>query len=271
MEYKPVDWKQVPKDLDEAVERLKKDNADTAEHKMELEEWCSFPEKKATATIHMFSGMGIRNGWGLWLGSPLAIWFYENYGIAHADDMSGIIFTCLHRECNGVDWDVKGQACHYIDHWEKAGEQPTPPWLYPHVGGVYEGNFTGGTKAKVITLDEQNVGYATEHGGTIRVSIESFVDHCKAYIGYDETKKDGYEPDEQDDTAEEKYPSLEEQVITFVQGRLEHLMSHKDTADTNEVCALARLLYGDNMMHLVHIKPMVIDPRNDFQRAMDDA
>jgi hypothetical protein len=53
-------------------------------------------------------GLTIRNCWGLWGHSRLAKYFNE-LGIDHPDDMSGIILTSLWRELNHLPMDLAGQ------------------------------------------------------------------------------------------------------------------------------------------------------------------
>ena len=66
----------------------------------------------------MFNGMAMRNGLGLWTGSPLAQFFWDN-DIWHADDMSGVIFACFHRYLNGKPLKVAKEAKYYKKYWEK--------------------------------------------------------------------------------------------------------------------------------------------------------
>jgi hypothetical protein len=90
------------KNLDDVLAMLEKENAD------ELGE------------IHFGHGMRLRNELGLWGKNELTEWF-NSIGITHADDMSGIIYTSLHRKLNGKPIDLEGQVKFYQDYWKKMG------------------------------------------------------------------------------------------------------------------------------------------------------
>ena len=55
-----------------------------------LAEIDAMPSEKRMSQYHMGLGLGIRNNWGLWSGSPLAK-HMEELGFTHPDDMSGVI------------------------------------------------------------------------------------------------------------------------------------------------------------------------------------
>lgn len=69
--------------------------------------------------LHFGLGMGLRNSWGLWRGSRLAKYF-NDMGIHHPDDMSGIILTSYTRHLRGEPLDVAEQVAHYKKYWEDA-------------------------------------------------------------------------------------------------------------------------------------------------------
>jgi hypothetical protein len=100
----------IPKDLNEAIEAL-------ANHE-NIEFMLHCTEDEFLGQTHHGFGTGLRNGWGLWSGSVLAKWFNER-GIYHADDMSGIILTSSYRKASGVDIDLEGQIKNYRDFWEE--------------------------------------------------------------------------------------------------------------------------------------------------------
>ena len=72
------------------------------------------------ARFHLSLGMGLRNRWGLWGGSPLAQ-HLAGLGLRHPDDMSGLILTSFWRHLHGVPLDVEGQVAAYQRYWEAAG------------------------------------------------------------------------------------------------------------------------------------------------------
>ena len=69
---------------------------------------------------HFTIGMNIRNEWGLWNGGPLRDWF-NNIGIYHADDMSGIILTSYQRYLRGEDIGLDERVKHYQQYWVNLG------------------------------------------------------------------------------------------------------------------------------------------------------
>ncbi len=72
---------------------------------------------------HFGFGMSMRNGFGLWGDSDLAKWFKSN-GILHADDMSGIILTSLHRKVNNKPIELNKQINSYRVFWKGQGINP---------------------------------------------------------------------------------------------------------------------------------------------------
>ena len=72
------------------------------------------------AMFHHSFGRAMRNGWQLWLPEcPLHQWFKREYGLEHADDMSGMILKALRCRVVGAAFDGAKQAKIYHDHWEK--------------------------------------------------------------------------------------------------------------------------------------------------------
>lgn len=85
----------IPMDLPDCMRQL--DSILTPENK----EWIlSVEEKDFLARTHLALGMWIRNNWGLWAGSRLATYFDEQ-GIHHPDDMSGVILRCYYHYIRG--------------------------------------------------------------------------------------------------------------------------------------------------------------------------
>jgi len=105
----------IPKNLDEAI-----DDLINLAKKEDLEAFRDCIEDSATTQLHHGFGTTIRNNWGLWQENALTKYF-NSIGVFHADDMSGIIFTSLHRKLNGKDIDVEGQIKLYKYHWDSMG------------------------------------------------------------------------------------------------------------------------------------------------------
>lgn len=108
----------TPKTLDEAIDQL-----EALVSKEDIPGILKNGEVSFRAIYHMGMGRGIRNNWGLWTGGPLKDWFKDR-GIQHADDMSGIIFTCLYRKLAGLPRDLETQIEEYRAHWVKSGVDP---------------------------------------------------------------------------------------------------------------------------------------------------
>jgi len=60
--------------------------------------------------------------WQLWGGSRLSK-FFNDRGIYHPDDMSGIILDSYHRYLTGKDIKLDEQIKFYQDYWKKPNDQ----------------------------------------------------------------------------------------------------------------------------------------------------
>lgn len=107
----------VPINLEDAVATLKEGL--TADDIKEI--------KKDTfdaAKVHFTVGMMLRNEWSLWEKDTILVrWFKDNFGIDHADDLSGLILDCLVRDVQGLPRREKELAKRYINHWKSISEQ----------------------------------------------------------------------------------------------------------------------------------------------------
>ena len=104
-----------PKNLEEAVNYVISNDPS-----LELEKWAAMEEDDAVCGIHFHGGMKLRNDLELWHDSDLAKWF-NTIGITHPDDMSGIIFTSIHRRLNKKERELDKQVKFYQDFWKKNG------------------------------------------------------------------------------------------------------------------------------------------------------
>jgi hypothetical protein len=105
----------VPINLEDAVSILKEglDKDDIVEIKQ---------PNFQPSQVHLSIGMLLRNEWSLWDKSTICVvWFKKNYGIDHADDISGLILHCLCADIRGEPRKDKELAKRYIDHWKKIG------------------------------------------------------------------------------------------------------------------------------------------------------
>lgn len=98
----------LPANLDEAVDTF----IDYYKSVPDFHEIVKMNEKKFAAYAHHGSGQFIRNSWFLWWQPkhnypewpatiPPLVKYFNDRGIMHADDMSGIIITTAHRRMNG--------------------------------------------------------------------------------------------------------------------------------------------------------------------------
>lgn len=68
-----------------------------------------------------FTGMGIRNYYGLWHDNGLTRYFNNVLGVYHADDMSGILLDALWHRVHGKPYDPTPLIERYRKHWEQSG------------------------------------------------------------------------------------------------------------------------------------------------------
>lgn len=66
----------------------------------------AMPTEGCMIEYHFSLGLNMRNGWGLWAGSPLAQ-HLQQLGVTHPDDMSGAILKTFWRRRHGRDLWVK--------------------------------------------------------------------------------------------------------------------------------------------------------------------
>lgn len=114
-----------PKDLDDALAHiLSFFTPESAEFLKQYEN----DERGFLGQVHMFAGMGMRNDWYLWWWKdhtyeswpkkkPDIVDWFNRHEIYHADDMSGIILTSLHRRYFNRDLELNEQIKKYHEHW----------------------------------------------------------------------------------------------------------------------------------------------------------
>ena len=68
---------------------------------------------------HFDLGIGIRNSWGLWGGSPLSK-HMQQLGFTHPDDMSGAILETFWCKRHGKPFRLKERAAEYATYWDAA-------------------------------------------------------------------------------------------------------------------------------------------------------
>lgn len=104
----------IPKNLKQCFGELSKSS------NKDIIQFAREEESHAVAIRHHGVGTQMRNAWGLWRRNKLTKYF-NKLGIYHADDMSGIIFTSLHRYLNKRPIKLREQIKFYINYWKKLG------------------------------------------------------------------------------------------------------------------------------------------------------
>jgi hypothetical protein len=102
----------IPKDLDDCFAELEKRLSKRTVAKMKG------GSEEDMVKYHHGLGTWMRNKWGLWKGSRLSKWFNDK-GIRHPDDMSGIILDSFWRHLNEKPIKLDEQIKHYQDYWKK--------------------------------------------------------------------------------------------------------------------------------------------------------
>ncbi|WP_291725213.1 DUF6794 domain-containing protein [Bernardetia sp.] len=103
----------IPKNLEECFKQI--DSFWNDSTKLQVKEWT---EDEFIAKTHFGFGRWIRNNWQLWGGSRLSKYFNQ-MGIYHPDDMSGIILDSYHRYLLGKEIKLEEQVKSYQDYWNK--------------------------------------------------------------------------------------------------------------------------------------------------------
>ncbi|MFH1876715.1 MAG: DUF6794 domain-containing protein [Candidatus Omnitrophota bacterium] len=101
----------IPKDLEDCFKELRTMLAPAL-----IEEMKSGTESDMNK-YHRSLGMWLRNNWGLWSDSRLKKYF-NDIGIHHPDDMSGIILTSFWRHLNNKPIQLQDQISYYRQYWK---------------------------------------------------------------------------------------------------------------------------------------------------------
>lgn len=121
----------IPVDLPDCMLQL--DTILTLENKELIR---SLEEKDFLSRAHLSLGMWLRNNWGLWGDSRLATYF-EEQGIHHPDDMSGVILRCYYHYVKGekVNYqqilrEERQQEKQWAKQMEKNRQEEKERWEY---------------------------------------------------------------------------------------------------------------------------------------------
>lgn len=73
-------------------------------------------------SVHHSFGRSLRNDLNLWSNdNPVKLDAINNYGIAHADDISGLISAWIWAKVRNEDFNQLEHCKKYHDHWKKFG------------------------------------------------------------------------------------------------------------------------------------------------------
>jgi len=105
----------VPSTIERAVDHIVESLSDE-------EKQAIFEEPTTSWACHHTIGRYIRNEWSLWEpDSPLKRNAVETYGIAHADDISGLIIEWVFAKIKRREFDPIKHVQIYHEHWVAAG------------------------------------------------------------------------------------------------------------------------------------------------------
>jgi hypothetical protein len=104
----------IPKDLEDCFIQINKILPDSVKQSMLTQD-----EHHFTSNMHFGLGLWMRNNWGLWKGSRLSKYF-NDLGIYHPDDMSGIILDSYYRNSTGKEIKLEEQIKYYQNYWKVA-------------------------------------------------------------------------------------------------------------------------------------------------------
>lgn len=103
----------IPSTIESAVEQLVSSLTDDDKNEI---------AKMEATEVHFSVGRHIRNEWNLWAkDSPMKRDAVEQYKIAHADDISGLLCSWVFAKVNGNDFDPFNHCLEYHRHWANQG------------------------------------------------------------------------------------------------------------------------------------------------------
>ena len=103
----------IPKDLDDCFKQIDSFWSDSTKNIVR-----NMTEKQFCSRSHFGIGLWMRNNWQLWGGSRLSKYF-NDLGIYHPDDMSGIVLTSYYRYLTGKEIKLDKQIKFYQNYWKK--------------------------------------------------------------------------------------------------------------------------------------------------------
>lgn len=132
----------IPKDLEDCFVQINSFWNDST--KIQVKNW---EEREFVGKVHLGFGMWMRNNWQLWGGSRLSKYF-NDLGIYHPDDMSGIILNSYHRHLNDKEIKLEEKIKYYQDYWENSKKvelnRKQEEFLKFKIGDTLEFNYNKG-------------------------------------------------------------------------------------------------------------------------------
>lgn len=107
----------IPKDIEDCFVQINSFWNDST--KIKVKNW---EEKEFVGKAHLSFGMWMRNNWSLWGGSRLSKYF-NDLGVYHPEEMSGIILRSYHRHLNNIEIKLEEQIKFYQDYSENSKKQ----------------------------------------------------------------------------------------------------------------------------------------------------
>jgi type II secretory pathway component PulJ len=104
----------IPKNLEDCFSQINSFWNDSTKTQVK-----NMKEEEFTGKMHLGFGMWMRNNWHLWGGSRLSKYF-NDLGVYHPDDMSGIILDSYYRYLSNEEIKLEEQVKYYQDYWENS-------------------------------------------------------------------------------------------------------------------------------------------------------
>ncbi|NUY82685.1 hypothetical protein HUK80_17415 [Flavobacterium sp. MAH-1] len=146
----------IPKNLEDSFRELDKMLPQSYKDSIKL-----LSEDDFSGGAHFGLGIWMRNNWEFWKGSRLSRYF-NNKGIKHPDDMSGIILDSYHRYLNNQDIKLDEQILSHKEYWKGAELTQLPKkkkFPDPDIkvnGGITYGHYTENRRRHAILYYVEN-------------------------------------------------------------------------------------------------------------------
>ena len=217
----------IPKNLEDCFSQINSFWADSTKVKMK-----NLSEEEFSSRVHHGFGMWIRNNWQLWGGSRLSKYF-NDLGIHHPDDMSGIILTNYHRHLNGKEIDLDEQVKYYQEYWARTKseqlKQTQKEFSEYKIGDTLEFNYNKGyVSQEQEDKDDEDIciakGIVTERNEKDFLIKVKIIETCdkKGIIYFDNDGHRIYNP------KTKRWSDPPKRIIKKVKVNKEQLFEYKD-------------------------------------------